>query len=434
MSNPPFGFGIPSSGDENSNDKQPDPFAAMFGGAGGADLGAALQRFGQLLSSSDGPVNWQLAKDTARQALTQAGDPSVTEGERVAVLDALRLAEIWLDGATELVAAVTQPAAWSRAEWIEATLPQWQPLISTLAERVAAVSGESLPQQLPEQMRAMAGPLMGVMQQMSGVMFGAQVGQGLGALATEVFGATDVGIPLAADGVAVLVPTNIAAFGNGLGVPYDQLRLYLALRECAHVRLFHHAPWLRSRISSAVDDYARGISIDVSGMESMLGGLDPSNPQAMSELMQSGVFQPPTTPDQQAALDRLETVLALVEGWVDVVVHDAAAAHLPSADALRETLRRRRATGGPAEETFQTLVGLELRPRRLREAADFWHSVADRRGISGRDDYWNHPDLLPTTDDLDNLTTFLAGGEKQAPLDLSELDDAPPGPTEPAGS
>ena len=85
-------------------------------------------------------------------------------------------------------------------------------------------------------------------------------------------------------------------------------------------------------------------------------------------------------------------MLALVEGWVATVVDAAAGGRLPQSSALAEAIRRRRATGGPAERTFATLVGLELRPRRLREAAAIWQRP-DRRlaGSSGRDAVWAHP-------------------------------------------
>src|SRR4029079_12789298 len=100
-------------------------------------------------------------------------------------------------------------------------------------------------------------------------------------------------------------------------------------------------------------------------------------------------------PEQKQALDRLETLLALIEGWVQVVVAAAVGDRLPGAGALAETLRRRRATGGPAEQTFATLVGLELRPRKLREAATLWQRLTDDAGIDARDGVWAHPDLLP---------------------------------------
>ncbi|MDX5311583.1 MAG: zinc-dependent metalloprotease, partial [Rhodococcus sp. (in: high G+C Gram-positive bacteria)] len=117
---------------------------------------------------------------------------------------------------------------------------------------------------------------------------------------------------------------------------------------------------------------------------------------------------------QKQALERLETLLALVEGWVETVVADALGDRLPGVAALSETLRRRRASGGPAEQTFATLVGLELRPRKLREAAVLWRRLTADAGTEARDKVWAHPDLLPDSSDLDNPAAFLdriLGGE-----------------------
>ena len=86
--------------------------------------------------------------------------------------------------------------------------------------------------------------------------------------------------------------------------------------------------------------------------------------------------------------------------------------------------------GGPAEQTFATLVGLELRPRRLREAAALWWAVTEKRGISGRDAVWSHPDLLPTAEDLDDPLGFAEKLDAQAAttdpltaLDIPSTDD-----------
>ncbi|HNM86907.1 MAG TPA: zinc-dependent metalloprotease, partial [Mycobacterium sp.] len=117
--------------------------------------------------------------------------------------------------------------------------------------------------------------------------------------------------------------------------------------------------------------------------------------------------EPKASPEQEAALERLETLLALIEGWVETVVTAALGDRLPGAVALAETLRRRRATGGPAEKTFGTLVGLELRPRKLREAAQLWQRLTDAVGVDKRDAVWQHPDLLPGSDDLDEPAGFI---------------------------
>jgi putative hydrolase len=212
------------------------------------------------------------------------------------------------------------------------------------------------------------------------------------------------------------VPANVAEFSNGLEIPADEVRLYLALRECAHQRLFAHVPWLKAHLFDAVDAYARGIEVDPEAIERAIGSVDPNDAESLQRAMGEGVFDLQPTAAQQAALARLETALALVEGWVDVVVDAAARGPLSSAAALRETVRRRRASGGPAEQTFATLVGLQLRPRRLREAATLWSAVEQARGIEGRDALWAHPDLLPGADDLDDPAGFVirsgaSGGE-----------------------
>ena len=249
---------------------------------------------------------------------------------------------------------------------------------------------------LRAQLQAMAGPMLGLVRQIGGLVVASQTGQAVGALALEVVSSTDVGLPVGPEGTAALIPANVAAFGSGLSVPDGEVRLFLALREAAHHRLFAHVPWLRAHLFGAVDEYAKGITVDTSRLQQSLTEIDLTNPEALQEAMAGGTFmRPEETPRQKAALARLETALALVEGWVATVVDDAASKRLPASAALAEAVRRRRATGGPAERTFATLVGLELRPRRLREAAAIWRGLTEERGAAGRDAIWAHPDLLP---------------------------------------
>ena len=458
MSDNPTGPGHGGRGDD-SGDGQPNPFKgtpfeqlfAAFGGAFGGqgaqggfaglpgfpgatgpggmpDLAALMGQVQALMQPYSGAVNWDLAKDTARRAAAATPDPSVPAAEKAAVADALRLADHWLDSATEFPSGVTTGTGWSRAEWVEETMPVWQKLVEPVAEHVVA----ALTQAVPEEAKAVAGPLMGLLGQAGGALFGSQVGQAVGGLAAEVLSACDIGLPLGPVGRAALLPTNITAFAEGLDVPLDDVRLYLALREAAHQRLFTQVPWLSGHLRAAVEDYGRGTTIDVSRIEQQMAGFDPTNPAALQEALESGLFEPEKTPTQQAALVRLETVLALVEGWVDEVVGQATAGRMPSAAKLQELVRRRRAAGGPAETAFAALVGLELRPRRLRDASALWGSLRARKGAEGRDAVWAHPDLMPTAADLDDPLGFgeqVEGGEAaglEADFDaaLAELLDA----------
>jgi putative hydrolase len=173
-----------------------------------------------------------------------------------------------------------------------------------------------------------------------------------------------------------------------------------------------------------VEQYASGITIDTSALEQAVSQLDPSNLEELSSSLEGGLFEPQKTPEQLATLERLETMLALVEGWVDDVVTQATAEWMPSAPALAEAVRRARATGGPAEETFATLVGLELRPRRMRDAANLWAALRDARGMEGRDAVWSHPDLVPTSADLDDPLGFVTGDTRSESQENPDFDAA----------
>ena len=457
MADRPFGFGLPDKpedGGGSGSGSGPGGSGGQGGGGfpggdfpgGGGPLGPfggmgdpqqfadALRQFADMLSYRGGPVNWDLAKNVARHAIVGAGDPSVLDAQRREITEAVRLADLWLDEATAFPSGIRKIEAWSRSEWLEATFPVWAKLCDPIAAKgVEAMSGmftagpaqlgEDVPEEMRQALGALGGPggLGAMMRQLGGAMIGSQTGTAVGELAREVIGSADIGLPLGPEGTAALLPAGVAEFGRGLSVDAGEVRLFLALREAAHQRLFAHVPWLRAHLLGAVEQYASGISVDMARLQEAMPEVDITNPDALREALSGeGLFRPEDTPAQKAALTRLETALALVEGWVATVVSAAARERLTHADALAEAIRRRRATGGPAERTFATLVGLELRPRRLREAAAIWQGLTEARGIDGRDALWAHPDLLPAADDLENPDTFVHG---QPELDISDLEN-----------
>jgi putative hydrolase len=425
---------------ENENEEPENPFKGtpmeqLFGAFSGGqmDMNQIMGQMQKMFAPHEGSVNFDLAKDVARHTVAAAGaDLSPNSAQQGAVDDAAQLAESWLDTVTSIPVGATTATAWSKAEWIEATSGTWQQLVEPIAAHVVKAMGEAL----PEEAKAMAGPLMGMLSQAGGAMFGQQVGQALGGLAGEVVSSTDIGIPLGPERIAAVLPSGVEAFGEGLEHPASDVLLYVVLRECAHHRLFHHSPWLRPALVGAIEEFGRGTRIDVSAIESQLQGLDPSRPEDIQEALAGGLFEPERTPEQQRALDRLETLLAFIEGWVDEIVTQATKDRMPAAAPLAEAMRRRRAAGGPAEQTFASLVGLELRPRKLREATTLWAALRDRQGPDARDAVWSHPDLMPSAADLDDPLGFAQGEHRTQSDDdfdaaLGELLDNDPGDAEP---
>jgi len=394
------------------------------------------------------PFNVELASDVARKSVAAEGDAIVSAAARREVEQAVEVAHLWIDAVTDLPTPAGSVHAWSRAEWVDQTMPMWRQLVEPVATGVSTAvvaamrsqmgqfeDGQELPAVpgMPEGMdpRAFLGQVEPMMARMSGTMFGVQVGQAVGALAGSLVSGTDMGLPLVPGHGVALLPANIAAFAEGLEVDLAEVRLYLAVREAARVRLFAEVAWLGPQLVGAVQAYARDISIDTEGIESAMQSIDPSDPEAMQAALSNSLFSPEPSQAQRSALTLLETYLALVEGWVAVVADRATGTHLPHSAALDEAVRRQHASAGPAGQIFSQLVGLELRPRRLRDSANLWAALEAKGGAASRDSAWAHPDLAPTAADLDDplgyVDRFMSRGtrdEMDAALDamLSEGD------------
>lgn len=188
----------------------------------------------------------------------------------------------------------------------------------------------------------------------------------------------------------------LSGFETTEKIPESEVLSFLALQEMAHARLYASVPWLMPRFEALIGKYARGISIDLDAMEEQLRDATSMDPESISGAVNLTKVGIPDTPEQREALASLESLLAMVEGWVDCVVWRAGMAHLPHIEQLREMMRRERAMGGPAERTFESLLGLQLRPKRMREATGIWEMITAAEGPEGRDAKWTHPDLLPS--------------------------------------
>ena len=422
----------------SQNGKLPDPVTVQ----------AAMAQVRRLMAEGgDKAVNDVIAHDVARQAAMQGGDPSITGAQADQVRAAFRAAQLWLDVATDFAPAPVAPKAWSRAEWVEATLPTWNQLVAPVAAAMADALVEVVGDQLePSEFALPDEPVFGplgdaaldrlglgglepkaVLRRLGSTAYGIQVGQAAGKLSREVFGGTDLGLPLLADSATVLLPSNLAQFATDLSIPAADVAQYLAVREAATTRLFAGAPWLRPYLFNLIEKFASQTKIDLRALEDQLHGVDPSSQEQLGQAMTGNIFSPLATDEQAATLLQLETALALIEGWVEEVTTAATIAHLPNAMALQEMMRRRRGAGGPAEQAFQSLVGLELRPRRARDAAKLFTHVYTAGGVEARDAVWDHPDILPSAADLDDPSGYLArriaAAEASAEMDaaLAEL-------------
>ena len=433
----PFGF-TPGNSDGS---EEPVDFAAMM-----QQMQQQIQeQFSKLGINAAGfggttealPKN--LVRETAKKFATAQGSAPVGANDVSDVEQALSIAELWLNDATVFPQSPnTGNVALARTDWVDSTLAGWQTTVEPLAIGLSSAIGDLLNQASAgdgtplggddpmnqERMQLPIGMISALLNSFIGSLIATQLGQAVGGLAGKVTGAHDVGLPLIEAAYPTLVPQNIKEWATDLDIPMDEVRIFHALREAAVARLFAHNPWLVSYIRTAITDYGKGVNIDMDAIQEQAqrafesgDGFDPSNPESFTIALNDGIFTPQESPAQRAALTKLETVLALIDGWSEEVVALAAGDRLPNIAALQETLRRRRATSAPAQQLFSSLLGLQVSPRLAREATAFWKQVRELKDVESRDRLWSG--ILPTADDLLVPESYLKSLE--IPDDLSGL-------------
>jgi putative hydrolase len=430
----PFGFTPGNSDDSN----EPVDFAAMM-----QQMQQQIQeQFSKLGINATGfggstealPKN--LVRDTAKKFATAQGSAPIGANDVSDVEQAISIAELWLNDATFFPQSPNSGSvALARTDWVDTTLAGWQTTVEPLAIGLSSAIGELLNQAQGEadqqenpfgqgNMQIPIGMISALLNSFIGSLVATQLGQAIGGLAGKVTGAHDVGLPLIDGAYPTLVPQNIKEWATDLDILMEEIRIFHALREAAIARLFAHNPWLVSYIRTAITDYGKGINIDMEAIQEQAqqalesgNGFDPSNPESFTIALNDGIFTPQETPAQRAALTKLETALALIDGWSEEVVTLAAGDRLPNIGALQETLRRRRATSAPAQQLFSSLFGLQVSPRLAREASAFWKQVRELKDVEARDRVWSG--ILPTADDLLTPESFLKSLE--VPDDLSGL-------------
>ncbi|MEN9753573.1 MAG: hypothetical protein RL670_1264 [Actinomycetota bacterium] len=381
--------------------------AGMMGNQSPEDLARALnQAMSSWQNSPDrsSGVDWSLAATAAKKQAT-TNNLAISDQWRSRMASAVGLANLWLASVTEIGELTNEPKLLTRELWVEDALGLYRSLSDPIASKMSSALTDALREHSPEQLGETVDALTGMLEAAGGAMFAMQLGQALGNLAAESLTASDLGLSIFNEPRAGFVVQNLLDFTQELEIDADAALIYFAVRELASARLFKHSRWLRDQVVTQIVAYASDLSADIDRLVDLAENFESGDD--LREILEQQKLTKDLTDDQKKALENIETLLALIEGWVDAVTTKATEL-LPQAPALAEAVRRRRATGGPAEKTFATLLGLELRPRRLREAAAMWSQVGTALGNAKRDQLWNHPDQLPTAADIADPAALIA--------------------------
>jgi putative hydrolase len=361
----------------------------------------------RVLMSSSGPVNWELARQVGIAVAASSGeDPPPGPDDLRTFEDTVRAAELHVADFTGLEQPTDVPGieVVRRAQWVEEAIRGLKDVVEPSAARMGQAFG-TLEQGEGEQLPPMAGAML---QQVVPLLLGAQAGTAFGLLAQRALGRHDVAIPRPGPATVAFVVPNVAAFERDWSLPQVEFRAWVALHEVVH-RFQFSRPWVRDHLLGLVRDFASNLTVDLSQLVERVQGLDPTNPEALQELMRQGddLLTPQQNDEQRLQLARVRAFLMAAEGHGDHVTRALGHQMLTAADRIEEAVRRSR-EGDAGEPVFERLLGIDM-PRELYERGEaFCATVVELTDEPTLSRMWDEPESLPSMPELEEPRLWLA--------------------------
>ncbi len=382
-----------------------------------SQMNTLMGSFAPSQSTSAKDSLWSYIRSAVKNQLASEDDPQPDQAFQNRLADAERLVNSWLDEFISFESTCSSAQAWTRSRWIDATLDGWRSVAEPIGARIGEALAHSFTNQLgndalPTEFQSVVPMLTPLMQSSAEATYAQRFATALSTAANDLLTACEINIPLLSSPRLVVIASNFERFSHDTSIDSTDLLYYICARELARQRLFSHVGWLGPQLMALIEHYAREIVIDPSAFQTNMSieeisQMDMETLEGMRINLEGKLFSPEKSDLQREILDRLETLLALIEGWVDQSVSHMVAKWMPHAHAhLDEMMRRRRATDDPARRLFEALVGLELHPKKVRQAVQLWTTIATNMDVKERDALWAHPDLIPTSSDLDHPEIF----------------------------
>jgi putative hydrolase len=369
-----------------------------------APLFRELQR---VMSSSSGPVNWELARQVGVANAVEAGaDAEPTEDDRRVLEEAVRVAELHVGRFTSLAAPadVAQVRAVRRAEWVNANAENLRALLEPAATRLTDAIERSTGEQLPAEMAQMSAFL----RQLSPLLLGTQVGQVLGMLAQRVMGQYDIAVPRPSPGQLLFVVPNLAAFERDWSLDPREFRTFVALHEVTH-RFEFARGWAADRFRTLIDDYLSTLKLDIEGMQARLATIDPTDPEAIQAIAGSdeGLFWADLDDEQRLKLGRIQAFMASAEGYGDHVMQELGAEILGTYARIQEAMKRYR-EGERGDPVFERLLGVDMKREQYEKGRAFCDAVAAQTDEQTLSRMWESEESLPSLPELEEPVLWLS--------------------------
>jgi coenzyme F420 biosynthesis associated uncharacterized protein len=392
---------------DEPREPEPTPLGMPAGDIwGDVPLFREIQR---VLTSSTGPVNWELARQVGIASASPSGeDPAPSAEDQRSFEEAVRVAELHVADLTglETPSDVARVEAVRRAQWVEANVRGLrmvlEPAAAKLGEAVTSAQAAAAPEGVPDAVAQM-------LSQVSPLLVGAQIGAVLGYLGQHVLGQYDIAVPRPeGSGALLFVVPNIVAFEKDWSLDRTEFRTWIALHEVTH-RFEFSRSWAPARFRKLLEDFLSTLQLDVEELGRRLGTIDPADPEALRSLMEGedGLFGTVLDDEQRLKLRRIQAFMAAAEGYGDHVMHGVGLQLLSSYSQIDEAMRRYRESE-QGDPVFERLLGIEMKRDQYRLGRAFCDAVASQSDEPTLARMWDSADAMPSLPELEEPTLWLS--------------------------
>jgi coenzyme F420 biosynthesis associated uncharacterized protein len=302
-----------------------------------------------------------------------------------------------------------EPEGIGRREWVATNIGSMRALLDPVLERTSKNMG----------------PLRPAIELGLGFAVTGEVGLLLGYLAQRVLGQYE--LVLLDEAVEdrpprlLFVLPNLDEAVQAFGAEEQEFMTWVALHEVTHAVQFAGVPWLHGHVAGLVRELLRSAELRVEAPHRLRMPTTQELKRIGSALRHGDLISVVTSDSERATLDRVQAVMAVIEGHAEHVMDAVAPDLLPSLPRLREALDRRRKSQSGLSRLLSRLLGLDLKLSQYERGKYFCDAIVEARGRDALHHVFSGPEALPTLAELEEPRGWLArtGLDGQATLERS---------------
>ncbi len=350
-------------------------------------------------------IDWQVATATGVRWVRPGPQVSMSEARKV-VAELRQLAAAVADPVRELTglpgsADDGKVAVVDRPGWIRANVDGFRVVLDPLVQRMAERG--TMPQ--PGSVVTAVGSRV----------TGMQAGLILAYLASRVLGQYELFLPPDPDapgkdapaGRLTLVAPNIVMVERELDVNPHDFRRWVCLHEETHRTQFTSVLWLRPYVQEQMSEFLLASELDPASIYDRLRAAADAVGGAVRGGDGESLIEAIQTPRQREILDRMTSVMTLVEGHGDYVMDAVGPSVVPSVAEIRAKFSARRGSAGRIEQAIRRILGIDLKMKQYEQGSRFVAEIVNEAGMATFNKVWTSPETLPTKEELANPHSWL---------------------------